>query len=307
MTTIGDKLLENIFRELTPAKLTQLREFSIEWQLSPEEENRRISLVDEEINYIRKVSPYFNKYYDKPIFPVKVIYILAGLRKISDNMLFDFIWDNALIPYWMTKNKDDSNWDRALNPSFQILLEFLDSPIYQDVLISLAVSGERSIELGSKRIPITKTEIEQHILRINAKPFLQEHIEDIEDDLTSYLENRHESRIRKKELKTAKFITIFDETQLITIYHRSKALKIIKCNEADFMFWFGGVGEKGHQIKWLMKWGEAPHKSALFWYLQQLNPKSTPSMMNGIFDIKVSKNNNQYTPSLEMENIFNSF
>jgi hypothetical protein len=114
----------------------------------------------------------------------------------------------------------------------------------------------------------------------------------------------------KKELdqssEISKFQTIFNEIELKEIYSRSKKARIITCSRDDFMYWFGGIGQRGSKIKWLLKWKKGnPHKSALYWYCEKLNPNAKPSEMSKIFNVKVDSNNKGYCPTDKMKNIFN--
>jgi len=196
-----NKLLEERFGDLVnnPKGLERLLKFGIEWFLPSAETKKRITFVNAEIINVRNCSDYCNRYYDRPIMPIKVIHILAGFRKIDDSMLFDFVWDNALIPLWASSKKEDARWDRALDPALNVFLDFLSTSEYVDFIIAGEISGERTIKLGGKIVSITQKEIKQHINRMKSHPFTSEHILDIEDDLVVFEELRYEKRMRLKD------------------------------------------------------------------------------------------------------------
>jgi hypothetical protein len=103
------------------------------------------------------------------------------------------------------------------------------------------------------------------------------------------------------------FPTEFNKIQLKNIYE-SSIKEFIKCSEADFLYWFAGIGKSDRKIKWLKRWGKEPHKAALYWYCKQMNPKVTPGMINSVFDIEVHKKhdtaNERSYP--EINSIFNN-
>jgi hypothetical protein len=102
------------------------------------------------------------------------------------------------------------------------------------------------------------------------------------------------------------FPTEFNKIQLKNIYE-SSIKELIKCSEADFLYWFAGIGKSGRKIKWLKRWGKEPHKAALYWYCKQMNPKVTPGMINSVFDIEVHKKHDTANEGSypEINSIFN--
>ncbi len=125
--------------------------------------------------------------------------------------------------------------------------------------------------------------------------------------LKKKLENTQNPKIDTP--KNPQFKAIFDEAQLKVIYSRSIDVKAITCKEADFLYWFGGIGKESSKIKWILIGKERkPHKSALHWYCKQLAPDIKPSDMSRIFDVKLDSNNNGkgYKPDQEMKDIFNN-
>ena len=82
----------------------------------------------------------------------------------------------------------------------------------------------------------------------------------------------------------------YEHSKLKKIHKNS--IQVLKCSEADFLFWFGGIGEQGAKIKWIKKNGKNPNKAALYQYCLKMNSDVSPSIINQVFDIEVKSNNN---------------
>lgn len=97
---------------------------------------------------------------------------------------------------------------------------------------------------------------------------------------------------REDEIIDPPFHNIYssDINKLGQLWKRSN--KVLICSKEDYLYWFGGIGEKGKQIKWIKKKGARICKSALYQYCLRMNPCAKASMIDMVFDIKIETKNN---------------
>jgi hypothetical protein len=198
----------------------------------------------------------------------------------------------VLIDYFLSKidkekNKKGVNTTYSLENLFSVLLKsgnlridelekLLDKKTREDIVYGFRGSTEYlryTIEKSKKKLDKSSEKPEIKLLKSLIK--------ELKD------KQKFES-LGKDKIASPIFPTKYNKPQLKSIYEKSK-IEFIKCSEADFLYWFAGIGESGRKIKWKKMWGKKPNKAALYWYCKQMNPKVEPGMINSVFDIEVHK------------------
>ena len=172
--------------------------FYTKWLLDDKQAKYRVDLINREIAYIKGLSDSSNSYYTKPIIPIKMLYVLAKLKPISDAMLFDVVWDNASIPYWI-KNKIDSKWDESINPAFKNLIEFISSEFFTRSLIEKVIPGDEVLIFENQHVPISVDAIQKFATFIKATPLTYVDVMKVQKEFERFKKDWHSSKNSEPE------------------------------------------------------------------------------------------------------------
>ena len=116
-----------------------------------------------------------------------LIFILDRIserKKINYKVLIDFIegfsiYDKEL--FNEENSKEALYFNDLTKPAFDIIVKYLKSD-FREFLVEEVISGERILDYGSLKIPISHKEIMIFIDRINSFPFKLDDIDNLQDD-----------------------------------------------------------------------------------------------------------------------------
>lgn len=229
----------NLFNGLDEYQINKLVESFETLVLSESEYERRVIFLNKIISDHSSLSENLQKYFASDITRtyLKLLWIIAHLRQITESMLIDYIEGIVELYFFIVYKKRDSieTCEVKMRPAFEKFSELIKSELWIKFLISLEVTGQEFQNVNGVTIPFSIEAILLHIDRIKATPLDRRDIAAIKASFQEYNEKLYGgNKLDNSEIPKRSEEFTFDEDLIYTLYKTSLNSYVLNCTIIDF-------------------------------------------------------------------------